>query len=306
MPTIARPSVLARTGTVVEADTVTAALDAAHLNWEVTKEQLRHPVTNELGNSYATMRSDNQFILKWGISNLYNIIQNRFAFNLVDDMVRTMDCRISSAGEWRLGRRIWLNVETPMKIEPVPGDVIQLKLLLENAHDASMGQRCTIFPERLLSGTGLVAENWSMMRSFSWRHSAGVENRLQNAAAIFARMANSFNVIGQTYTSLAHQQLSDVQAEQYVKYIYPLPEDQGEEDTNGIHRMSVLELFRSNNDEQLESIRGTKYSMFNSVAKYVDHIQRHRGKAENHARSVVVGKALKFKFLALNTLVRDI
>lgn len=305
MPTAQRTSVLDRIGTIVEVDTVTAALIAANLNWEVTKEQLRHPVTNELDNSYATMRSDNQRILKWGISKIYNIVQNRFAFELVDDMIRTMDCRISSAGEWRLGRRVWLNVETPLRFEPVPGDVVQLKLLLENAHDASMGQRCTIFPERLASGTGLVAENWSMMRSFSWRHTASVKARLQNAATIFARMAHNFDLINQTYTTLAQQQFTDLQAERFVKKIYPLPEEQGEEDTNSIHRMNVLELFHTNNGENLESIRNTKYSMFNSVAKYVDHLQPHRGKVENHAKSVTTGKALKFKFLALSALKND-
>lgn len=296
-------SVLDQIGTQIDTDDVVAALVAANLNWDVTKEPLKHPVTEVIdGNAFATMRSDNQLILKWGVSNGYNIVQNRFAFDIAFEFIRNMECRITSAGEFRGGRRVWLNIATQKKVEIVPGDVIQLKLIMQNAHDASMGQRCMMLAERLVSGTGMVARDWHMMKGFSWRHSASVQQRMRDAAAIFTKMAHNFELTGQMYSMLAHRTMISQEVVSIVESIYPKPEDRGDDDKNLVHRTKVIELYENNSGEGETQIKGTAYGLMNAVANYVDFHEDHRGSPANHAKSVLTGKGLKFKFQALGAI----
>jgi len=290
-------SVLDLIGTVSGAGTAAEAITQAHLDWEVTKERLKHPVTGEDGEgcAYATMRGDNLRILKWGVSKGYHIIQNRVAFDLVDNLVHTMGCRILGAGEWRGGRRVFLRVGTGELVEIPGAGSVRLELLFQNSHDTSMGQRCNMVVEDATSGAVLPPHRLSLARAFSWRHTAAAEGLMAEATGVFSKMVANFRLCAGAYTRIAAHRLDLDESSRILHRIYPRPED-GTDDPNQVHRQGVGEVFAARAGT-------TGYDMLVSVCHYIDAVQdRRRVSGVNRARSAVLGPGLKLKHLAFSEI----
>lgn len=277
-------------------------LKAAHLDWGVETQ----PVLNQDGQfirGYSTtVRTDTGTHL--GImSDSYRVVQNRDAFRFLDSLLMDGVMRYESAGALRGGRSVWVLGRMPSVDTIAEGDDVRRYVLFMTSHDGTGAIHC------LPTSVRVVCANTAAMAIRGHRgirHIGDMDAKLKQAHELLSQADEQFTMFRDKAKLLASCRYSREQANQYIATLLPKPEQEGRSTTIYERKVeSIRTAFRGERN-QLPSIRGTWWSLYNSVSEAVDHGRFYAFKgnrAESRMTSVLMGPGADLKRQAFDLAV---
>jgi phage/plasmid-like protein (TIGR03299 family) len=270
-----------------EPPTAEAAIQAAHLDWNVVKVQLY--VGDEhrpLPGQYAIVREDrwncNEDGLLGTVGHDYTPLQNADAFGFFDPIVKTGAASYESAGALKNGERVWVMARLKRDLEITRGDTIARYLLLSNTHDGTGSVQVKFTPVRVVCKNTL---NEALSRGPAIRvaHTPNMPVRLEDAAGVvLAAIERHFNELGNRFRAMLTVQMLKPRLQEYLKAVFPDPSPGSDEKR---YKRAVMQTERDRADSErlfgkgmgndLAGVKDTLWAAYNGVTEYVDF---HRGK----------------------------
>ena len=281
--------------------TSTEALQAAHLDWGVSKLPIfgEHldldgvKSMREIVGSFTVVRDDT-----WDtntgeslgiVGNKYSIVQNVEAFNFFDSIVGEGKAIYHSAGALFGGRRIWVLAKLPDTIEVIGDDVVDQYVLLTNTHDGSSSLQTLFTPTRVVCWNTLSQAFANGSRSVNIRHTASIHDNLQQAARVMGIIGNQSVEINEVFQAMTKVEMTGTRSENYFNSIYPLSAEPTERTkTNHTERIDRLEtIFQSSPSiAGVEGARGTLWGAYNAVTQHIDHDKQAKDSDKQMQRTI--------------------
>lgn len=289
--------------------TAAQAIEAAGLDWPVSKERLfvdangtNVPVKGKM----ATSRVDeNGRLVTLGVvSERYEVLQNRDAFSFFDPIVGDGAAVFHTAGALDEGRRIWVLAKLPGEIRVVGDDVVDKFLLLSNSHDGSRSVRVMFTPIRVVCQNTLsMAESRHPFLSIV--HRGDLRERLERARRMLRLVNTRYQSIEHDFRTLVKVQMTGNLLKEYLDRLFPSPRDPGrpalEEQLNLDLRERAKFLFECGSGNNLLGARGTLWAAYNGVTEAVDFRAGMRHNPRRHLSSIWYGRGREVKVKALST-----
>ncbi len=269
-------------------------IKAAHLDWDVELQPIYDHAGNHIPGHATSIRQDTGLHL--GVmSDSYRVVQNPDAFSFLDGLLQDGVMKYESAGALRGGRTVWALARMPSVDQIAEGDDLNRYVLWLNSHDAK-GALYAIPTSLRIACSNSAALAIRGQRGI--KHVGDMTAKLQQAHALLSQADQQFTDFRDKAQVMARSRYSREQANDYIATLLPKPEQEGRSAT--IHERkveSIRSAFRSERN-QLPSIRGTFWSLYNSVSEAVDHGQFYAFKgnrAESRMQSVLMGPGADFK-----------
>jgi phage/plasmid-like protein (TIGR03299 family) len=271
---------------VGKAMTAQDAIKLGGLDFTVrVSEQAVSTVVND-----QTLTIDNKFITyaEFGkklqplgvVGNRYTPIQNKDAFDMLNNIVDESGAHYDSAGIINGGARCYITMKMPQSVQVAGGaDVIDTYLNCFNSHDGSSSFRIQVaFLRQICTNglTGMVAGS-----SVTLRHTESATLKVQearDALSIVFKQQEQFEIEVQR---LLDTKMTDNEYKKFVEVLIPEPKGEAtERKQNSVERVrgELMGLWRA--DTQA-IVKNTRWAAYNAVAEYVDWFKPVRGSAEN-------------------------
>lgn len=277
-------------------------IEAAHLNWHVELQPIYDHDGRHIPGHATTIRTDTGLHL--GVmSDSYRVVQNREAFSFLDNLLKDKVMRYESAGALRGGRTVWALARMPSVDQIAEGDDLQRYVLWLNSHDGTGALYCVPTSVRVVcSNTAALA----IRGQRGIRHIGDMSAKLKQAHELLSQADEQFTGFRDKAQFLASRRYKPEQANEYIATLVPKPEQEGR--AASIHERKVNEIrlaFKSERN-QLPSIRGSWWSLYNAISEAVDHrrfFSFKGNRAENRMMSVLMGQGAEFKQRAFDLAV---
>jgi phage/plasmid-like protein (TIGR03299 family) len=294
-----------RLGTVVEGRlTAKEAIQAAHLNWDVEKQDLQLVTGEKVPHFFATVRKDNKKVLGVVKGN-YHVVQNDEAFEFFDKVVGEKLACYETAGALSEGRRVWIMAKIPgsMFIDTVEGkDEIERNLLLYTTHDGSSAVSMMQVSTRVVCANTLSVALSGAKNVIKIRHTANYEQKFEEAQKALKIAEAYFNDLNWQLNQLAKEKFNKHQMQEMA---YKLVPDTGiQRNTRSIAaRSKLVELFEFGKGNHGR----TAFDALNAVTEFNDHTRTIRltgGRSNADARfdSALFGTGAAMKAQAFGLL----
>jgi phage/plasmid-like protein (TIGR03299 family) len=284
---------------------------AAGLDWEVHKRPARGAKANfnakkeEIYSRYEILRmprngiSENEILLGV-VSNRYEPLQNRTAFQFFDPIVDRETAFFETAGALGEGERVWVLAKMPDIIEVVRGDECLKYLLLSNTHtgQASVTVKFTAIRVVCLNTLMLALEDGQ--KAFRVRHSKIMPKRLQEIGELIAAANAVYTKAAELFQRLAKIRLRKELLDEYLEAVFPKSEAQikkGETPSKWIHVSHLLEKVP---DLQMAGVRGTLWAAYNAITHFEDYREADGELKDGRLDRVWFGSGANLKLQALN------
>jgi len=292
---------LVPTGTV----NLKTALENAGLGFTVEKAPLfRKDAEGNLieTKSCATVRMDTGEQLGT-VGKGYHVLQNAEAMAFFQDWLEGGHAKLETLGSLRSGKRVWiqarLNESDP--IEVVPGDAVNLFVLLANSHDGSMAVSTGFV------GNRVVCENTLMMaiqtgKLLKVRHTVNAVQALDKIKDVINLANREFVATAEQWKELSRRGVTESSLRRYVRRVFnPIVVDGEEKDSEkGGERVAdnVIKLYEENKyGTKLGGANGTAWGAYNAVNSYLNH---ERGRSnDTRQESLWFGQGAKLDRRAL-------
>lgn len=258
--------------------TADEAIKAASMDWDVVSRPVY--IRDEdsgfisVGNKQAIVRADTKEVFNV-FSRSYTPLQNRDAFKFFDQVVGAGQAIYHTAGSLGGGRRVWILAQLPGTLEAAPGDELHKYVLLSNSHDGSLAVSMKITPIRVVCQNtleaALVGDNG---KTFRTEHQGNVLNRVVEAREILELTSAYFDNFMAGVNQLVNTQINQSQLDVFTYKLFDLDPDVALSDQFHIKRMSVEQvnqLFEEGRGQDISSIRGTGWALYNAVTEYADY-----------------------------------
>lgn len=266
------------------------ALEAAGLNFEVTKEQayfLNGDKPMPCVGKYITVRNDTHEGLG-AVGESYKPVQNKEAFDFLDSLVSTGDMRYEVAGALYGGKLVWMLAKMPKGTAISHDDVVDHYLLLTNGHDG--GRPCSVAfttVRVVCANTFKLANQGNLKHEYRIRHTGKIADKLAEAQQVLGLATESFEAFGAAAKRLSFK---EVRKQQRVdEFIHAVLGVKGPDDMTKQQKLvkeQIESLYATGSGADLSSARGTYWGLFNAVTEFVDHarVQRTKVNGEDEAR----------------------
>ena len=274
--------------------TVDEALVAAGLDWEVQPMPLfaNTPTGNvQIKDRVANTRIRNgEYDVLGVVGNEYQIVQNREAFKVLDDIVDQSGANFNAAGVLKGGKRQFISMKIPQHIEFSNGDTTDLYLFCTNSHDGKSAMRIAVTPIRVACTNQIGIITNTAMSSFTIRHTSNALNRVQEARDTLQLTFTYVDAFQMEVERLIDSEFSGKQYENLVKDLFDYdPRDATTRETDRF--ASLMNLWTAPTQE---NIKNTKWAAYNSVIEYLDWYAP-APNANVQAQRVLSGTQLKAK-----------
>lgn len=262
-------------GTVLDhVATSEEARDVAGLNWQVETRPVycNYDDDNVLPapEHMATIRSDNKRVLGV-VGTGYQVVQNQQIFDFLDSLLQDGAMKYESAGALRGGAIVWALARMPGFDEIAPGDAVNRYILFSTAHDGS--RRLNAIP----TSTRVVCMNTlrvATARDVGIRHSGDMAGKLDQARKFLSQFDPAFTLFRDEARTLATKGYTPEQAKAYVNQLFPEVKELGRSRSIRDNKVQdVRDALRSSR-QQIGSIKGTWWALFNAVSESIDHDSR--------------------------------
>lgn len=240
------------------------------------------------------------------VGSRYTPIQNKEAFQLLDDIVDESGAHYESAGSLRNGRRVFMTMKLPDSIQFGDGqDTIDKYLMATTSHDGSGSLKVAVTPVRTVCMNTLRIALSSAPAIYSVRHTTNASKRLQEARRVLGISFKYLDSFQEEMEKLLAVPMSGGQFSDFVDELFPLDEEQATAHARTqaeIRRNGVKELWNAPTQQNVED---TAYAAFQAVVEWADWFAPVHAKAsekeEQRALRVVEGRAdaVKNKAFAL-------
>lgn len=307
-------------GNVLADDVLTAAraIEAADLDWEVVKQPLYVTGTVDGGASaqeYYPLEThtaigrvkDGEYTPFGVVGRGYTIVQNKQAFQFMDDLVGSSEAKYHTAMSLRGGRRVCLLARVPHADIRIGGlgddELIHLYLLLSNGHDGSGSLRVDLTPVRVVCENTQTLAIQGALRSWTTRHTTNVLRRMHEARRTLELTFRYTAQLQATGERMAAAKLDAAGFERFLRNLVPLRMPGADEqvgDRAAKNREETQQAIRAiyQLSPNLGNVRGTTWGALQAVAEYADHGRLYQGgklatAAERRFEAATTGGGLK-------------
>lgn len=280
-------------GTVDISSTISidGALERAGLDWTVNSTPIYLEGSTEIPGYTANVREDTNEVLGI-VSNQYHILQNREAFDFVNELPLHGDFKFESAGVFRGGRSVWVMGKLP-EVD-ILGDTVSNNIVFVNSHDGSTGVKVMMTPVRIICSNMLNIATRRAERIWKAKHTRNIFSRLDEARYTLSLANNYINALSEEANELAAISVTDAQIEAIFEKMFPIDYDK---DTK--RKINNVILFKNNffscyNEEDIKKFKGTAWGAINAMADLIDHKLPARSTKDyysNHWKNLINGHA---------------
>lgn len=287
------------------------ALNAAKLNWAVTKKPLwaiEGEVKTQVKTKFAIVRED-----RWGqedcpvfgiVGQQYTPLQNADAFKFFDPIVGENAAVYHTAGALGDGERVWILAKLPDTIQVIGDDITEKYLLLSNSHDGNSSVQVKFTPIRVVcqNTLSMALRDGDAIRI---PHLKDVRKRLDEAHKLLGIINRRYSHIADRFRAFTRVQVDSDRLNDYLKALYPDPRpDSPEHVRKSIerHRLASEHLFDQGRGNRIKGVAGTLWAAYNGAVEYVDYRQSKQS-AENRLESVWFGNGYLLKVKAFTVAV---
>lgn len=291
-------------GTVLDhAPNSAEAIEAAQLNWRVAQRELKTIDGIHVPGHFANVRQDSGEVLGV-VSDRYQVVQNREAFDFLDGLIEDGIIKYESAGALRGGRIVWLLARMPSVDQIAERDSTLRYVLFSTSHDGSASIHAVPTSVRVVCANTLRV---AVANDIGIRHTGDVSRKLDIAKRYLSQFDERFTLFRDQARLLAQRKLVGTAAADYIAELFPEVNERGR--ARSIRDKKVEQIRRNyrNDRQQLPAIAGTWWALYNAVSEAVDHNGRYigtgRDRAENKFLSTVDGTGANFKAKAFELAI---
>ena len=275
-------------------------LEAAGLDWEVEKIPAFANVNGKqvsVGHS-ALVRSSDHKILDV-ISDDWNPMQNRDAFEFFNDFVMAGDMEMHTAGSLRGGQLVWGLAKIKESFELFGGDKVDGYLLFTNPHLYGKSIDVRFTPIRVVCNNTLtLAVNSKVENMVKVSHRREFDaSQVKETLGIAKEKLNKYKTMA---AFLGTKRYTGDNVVEYFKTVFPVLTAK-EDSKKTISKNASLALDIINTQPGAEFAEGSWWQAFNTVTYMTDHLIGRN--ADNRLTSAWYGSNKNLKTKALETAV---
>ncbi len=256
-----------------EAPTISEAIEAAGLNWEVGLKELVTKDGMESVPAQATYRKDNNNILGV-VGPRYSPLQNKDAFDWFQPFVDSGEASLHTGGSLHDGEKVWVLAQLNRdNMEITKGDEVQKFILLSNSHNGTTAIRVGYTPIRVVCANTLAASHsCSASKLIRIKHTRKTGEHLDNIRKIMNNMDAEFEATAEQYRFLASKSINQKDLEKYVKKCMGL-ENTPDEDIKTRSRNLLDEVIEltENSRNSMPGVGGTWWGAYNAYNEYLNY-----------------------------------
>lgn len=255
-----------------EAPTISEAIDASGLDWEVGTKDLVTKDGEDVP-ARATYRKSDGSILGV-VGPRYVPLQNRNAFDWFQPFIDAGECSLHTGGSLSDGQKVWVLAQLnrdPSEI--VSGDEVQKFILLSNSHDGTTAIRVGYTPIRVVCANTLAfAHSNSDSQLLRIRHTRSAQANLDNVRDIMDNINMQFEATADQFRFLASRDFNQADVRKYVKTLLGI-DKKAEEDIKTRTRKIMEEVLGTieGPKQNMPGVRGTWWAAYNGYNEYLNY-----------------------------------
>jgi phage/plasmid-like protein (TIGR03299 family) len=255
-----------------EAPTISEAIEASGLNWEVGTKDLV-TVDGESVPARATYRKSDGSILGV-VGPRYVPLQNKDAFEWFQPFVDAGECSLHTGGSLSDGQKVWVLAQLnrdPSEI--VSGDEVQKFILLSNSHDGTTAIRVGYTPIRVVCVNTLAfAHSHKESNLLRIRHTRSSKTALDNVRDIMDNINAQFEATAEQYRFLASRDFNQRDVQRYVKVLLGV-DKKAPEDIKTRTQNILTEILATieGPKQSMPGVRGTWWAAYNGFNEYLNY-----------------------------------
>ena len=255
-----------------EAPTISEAIDASGLDWEVGTKDLVTKDGEDVP-ARATYRKSDGSILGV-VGPRYVPLQNRNAFDWFQPFIDAGECSLHTGGSLSDGQKVWVLAQLnrdPSEI--VSGDEVQKFILLSNSHDGTTAIRVGYTPIRVVCANTLAfAHSHSDGQLLRIRHTRSAQANLDNVRDIMDNINMQFEATADQFRFLASRDFNQADVCKYVKTLLGI-DKKAEEDIKTRTRKIMEEVLGTieGPKQNMPGVRGTWWAAYNGYNEYLNY-----------------------------------
>lgn len=250
------------------------------LNWEFQSGKKKLAGVSE--RFTEVIRTDNGVSLgSVGVN--YELVQNQKAFEFIDSLVGDGSGKLfpmfETAGALFEGQKIFITAKLPNQIKVGKDDIIDLYLMLYNAHDGSAGITAGLTPTRIVCNNTLNAALRNISNRVTMKHTKNVNQNFD-----LKKLMNLVNVVDkqleEVFNKMAKVKIDDKRLKEYIAAVMsPGKEILTEEEFNKFSSRNlnltneILNYALTNETQQLASTKGTVFGAYNAITGYYQNMK---------------------------------
>lgn len=270
------------------------ALANADLNFNVVhKDICIAGESNIIAGYQMNVREDNGKNLGI-VGSKYSIVQNRDAFNFLDEMVDN-GMQFDMGGVTKDNKKVWIMGRMP-DVE-VLDDAVTPYVYFGNTFDGSGSVNVALVMLRQICSNGMCLIARDAKRSWSIRHSGEINHKLDNAISTM-KLANDYiGKFEENANKLAELSVPTVSG--FLDYVFPMPiEGATDRQVRNVEsqREQFLQIY--NHTEDIAKFRMTAYGIYLATTDFVSHASALRETAtfaENRFMNLVKGAEIELR-----------
>jgi len=282
-----------------EAPTISEAIEASGLDWEVGTKDLVTKDFQEVPAKATYRKSDNAILGVVGPR--YVPLQNRDAFDWFQPFIDNGECSLHTGGSLSDGQKVWVLAQLnrdPSEI--VPGDEVQKFILLSNSHDGTTSIRVGYTPIRVVCVNTLAAAHQKgVSQMLRIRHTASSKVNLDNVRDIMDNINMQFEATAEQFRFLASKNFNQHDVRKYVKVLLGCDKTH-DDDLKTRTRNTIRKVMTTieGPKQDLPGVRGTWWAAYNGFNEYLNY---EKGRSNNNRmESLWFGQAGASNMQALN------
>ena len=255
-----------------EAPTVSEAITAAGLDWEVGLKDL-FTGEGEPVPARATYRKTDGSILGV-VGPRYTPLQNSDAFDWFQPFLDANECQLHTAGSLHSGQKVWVLAQLNRdNSEIVKGDEVSKFILLSNSHDGTTAIRVGYTPIRVVCvNTLAAAHNNQNSQLIRIRHTRSSQKNLEQVRDIMDNINVQFEATADQFRFLASKNFNQADIRRYVKTMLGI-EGTVDNDIKTRTRNIMDEILAlvEGPKQSATGVRGTWWAAYNGYNEYLNY-----------------------------------
>lgn len=286
---------------------VETALKAASLDWQVNLQPVylagpKGLLGAEVPRCRAVVRDCDKQVLST-VGDVYEPLQNREAFGVLDTACKEHGVHIETAGALGIGDRVWMLAKLPNAVEPVKGDKVEGFFLITTGHNGWTSYEARLTPIRVVCHNTLTAAVSQSNAIIKLRHVGNQIEQVEEVARMVTGLVESLKETGRSFAQLAARKLSLTEINAYIDEVLNIKDSVDIKGAVKARREQVFAL-ATGAGKGAEFAPMSAWTAYNAVTEYVDHLIRNNARAASRLQqadtSALFGANLKLKEKALD------
>jgi phage/plasmid-like protein (TIGR03299 family) len=282
-----------------EAPTISEAITAAGLDWEVGLKDLQTVDGIHVSHRATYRKTDNSILGVVGPR--YTPLQNQDAFDWFQPFLDAGECNLHTAGSLHSGQKVWVLAQLNRdNSEIVKGDEVCKFILLSNSHDGTTAIRVGYTPIRVVCVNTLAAAHHNKAsKLIRIRHTRSSKNNLDNVRDIMDNINAEFEATAEQFRFLASKNFNQNDIKKYVKMVLGIDKTVDEDIKTRTRNIMDDILARVEGPKQAATnVRGTWWAAYNGFNEYLNYSKGRT--TDNRLDSLWFGQNANDNLKALN------